>query len=89
MEMIRYDLILTSIPKIYFHNFQTSYENGELILTTHRFLWGRPGDIPRGMNCLSLPLKYIVFIEEEVPSAFSFSKSKKLLLHLTEPDAGQ
>lgn len=58
------------------------------MLSSHRFLWGRPGDIPRGMTCLSLPLKYIIFIEEEVPGSFSFSKSKKIILHLTEPDVG-
>lgn len=55
------------------------------MITTHRIIWGRPGAIPLGQVCLSLPLKYVIFIEEESPSAFSFSKSRKVILHLTEP----
>lgn len=68
--------------------FQTSYEGGEVVLTNRRLLWGRPGDIPRGRTCLSLPLSYIVFCEEESGSSFSFSRSKKIVLHLSGPLAG-
>lgn len=65
---------------------QTSFEGGELIITTHRILWGRPGVIPRGQTCLALNLSLIVYIEEESPSAFSFSRSRKVVLHLSDPD---
>lgn len=58
------------------------------MITTHRIIWGRPGAIALGQVCLSLPLRYVIFIEEESPSAFSFSRSRKVVLHLTEPAAG-
>jgi len=69
--------------------FQTNFEGGELILTSHRILWGRPGDIPRGNTCLSLSLRYVVFLEEENPGPFSFGRSKKIILHLSEPAVGE
>lgn len=69
--------------------FQTNFEGGELILTSHRILWGRPGDIPRGNTCLSLSLRYVVFFEEENPGPFSFGRSKKIILHLSEPAVGE
>ncbi|KAF3423327.1 hypothetical protein E2986_10732 [Frieseomelitta varia] len=62
----------------------TNFESGELVLTSHRFLWGRPGDISRGLTCLSLSLRHIVFFEEEVPGPFSFGRSKKIIIHLSE-----
>ncbi|XP_014473916.1 PREDICTED: vacuolar protein-sorting-associated protein 36 [Dinoponera quadriceps] len=71
--------------RLYDGDTKTNFEGGELILTSHRILWGRPGDIPRGNTCLSLPLRYIIFFEEEVPGPFSFGRSKKIVLHLSEP----
>lgn len=68
--------------------FQTSFEGGELVLTSHRIIWGQPGDIAQGLTCLSLHLKYIVLVEEETPSSFGFSKSKKVILHLLEAHKG-
>jgi ESCRT-II complex subunit VPS36 len=69
---------------------QTPFEGGEVVLTSHRLLWGRPGDIPRGLICLSLPLHYIVFVEEEMgSSSFGFSRSKKIVLHLSEALPGE
>lgn len=60
------------------------------MLTSHRLLWGRPGDIPRGLTCLSLPLRYVVFVEEETgSSSFGFSRSKKIVLHLSEALPGK
>lgn len=67
---------------------QTGFEGGEITITTHRVIWGRPGAIPLGQVCLSLHLSYVIFIEEESPSAFSFSRSRKVVLHLTEPSPG-
>ncbi|KAH0956450.1 hypothetical protein HN011_000604 [Eciton burchellii] len=71
--------------RLYDGDTKTHFEGGELILTSHRILWGRPGDIPRGNACLSLLLQCIVFFEEENPGPFSFGRSKKIVLHLSEP----
>jgi hypothetical protein len=74
----------------YVWDFQTSFEGGEVVLTSHRLLWGRPGDIPRGLTCLSLPLRYVVFVEEEMgSSSFGFIRSKKIVLHLSEALPGE
>ncbi|XP_017792582.1 PREDICTED: vacuolar protein-sorting-associated protein 36 [Habropoda laboriosa] len=70
--------------RLYDGDDETSFEHGELVLTSHRFLWGRPGDISRGQTCLSLFLRHIVFFEEEVPGPFSFGRSKKIILHVSE-----
>ncbi|XP_071863797.1 vacuolar protein sorting 36 isoform X2 [Bombus fervidus] len=69
---------------IYDGDIKTNFESGELVLTSHRFLWGRPGDISRGHTCLSLSLRHIVFFEEEIPGPFSFGRSKKVVIHLSE-----
>lgn len=78
---IRRDLAV----RLYDGDVKTNFEGGELVLTSHRFLWGRPGDISRGNTCLSLSLRHIVFFEEEVPGPFSFGRSKKIVIHLSEP----
>ncbi|XP_014253411.1 vacuolar protein-sorting-associated protein 36 [Cimex lectularius] len=69
--------------KLYDGDQKTSHEGGELVLTTHRIWWASPGTIDQGLMCLSLPLYYVVFIEEEIPSAFAFTRSSKLVLHLS------
>ncbi|RZC33515.1 vacuolar protein-sorting-associated protein 36 [Asbolus verrucosus] len=71
--------------RIYDGDQKTSFEGGELIITTHRLLWGRPGAISKGQTCLALNLSLVVYIEEESPSAFSFSRSRKIILYLSEP----
>ncbi|GLV35192.1 Vacuolar protein sorting 36 [Carabus blaptoides fortunei] len=71
--------------RIYDGDQKTSFESGELVLTTFRILWGRPGDIPRGLTCLTLPLQVVIFVEEESPSHFSFKRSRKIVFHLSEP----
>uniref|UniRef100_A0A1B6K9T8 Vacuolar protein-sorting-associated protein 36 n=1 Tax=Graphocephala atropunctata TaxID=36148 RepID=A0A1B6K9T8_9HEMI len=70
--------------KLYDGDHKTSFERGEVVVTSHRLLWGQAGDIAQGLTCLSLPLKLIVFVEEESSSGFGFSRSKKVVLHLTE-----
>ncbi|XP_043283547.1 vacuolar protein-sorting-associated protein 36 [Venturia canescens] len=70
--------------RLYDGDVKTNFEMGELILTNHRILWAKPGDIPRGQSCLCLPLSRVVFYEEESPGAFSFGRSKKVILHLAE-----
>ncbi|KAJ9590764.1 hypothetical protein L9F63_016280 [Diploptera punctata] len=69
---------------------KTHFEGGEVMLTTHRLIWGRPGEIAQGQTCLSLPLHYLVFTEEEAASSsFGFSRSKKVILHLSEILSGK
>ncbi|KAK5644227.1 hypothetical protein RI129_008072 [Pyrocoelia pectoralis] len=70
--------------RLYDGDQKTSFEGGELILTTHRIMWGRPGAIALGQVCLSLPLNLVVFVEEESSNAFTFSRSRKIVLHLNE-----
>ncbi|RZF46089.1 hypothetical protein LSTR_LSTR004802 [Laodelphax striatellus] len=74
--------------KLYDGDVKTSYQGGELVLTNYRLLWGEPGDISKCLKCLSLPLSYIVFVEEQHSETF-FSKSKKLIIHLAEPEKGR
>ncbi|CAL7936419.1 unnamed protein product [Xylocopa violacea] len=71
--------------RLYDGDVKTSFEGGELVLTSHRFLWGRPGDISRGHICLSLSFRHVVSFMEEVPGPFSFGRSKKIVVHLSEP----
>ncbi|KAF7988292.1 hypothetical protein HCN44_009937 [Aphidius gifuensis] len=69
---------------IYDGDTKSNFSGGELVLTSHRFIWGRPGEISREQICLSLALRHIVFFEEENQGPFSFAKSKKIILHLAE-----
>lgn len=73
--------------RLYDGDTRTHFEGGELVLTSHRILWGRPGDISRGNTCLSLSLRHVICFEEETPGPFSFGRSKKIVLHLFEPAA--
>jgi hypothetical protein len=42
------------------------------------------------MTCLSLPLRYVVFVEEEIgSSSFGFSRSKTIVFHLAEALPGE
>ncbi|KAJ8944772.1 hypothetical protein NQ318_003640 [Aromia moschata] len=77
-------VVVENNVRLYDGHQKTSFEGGELIITTHRILWGRPGAIARGQTCLALHLDLVVLVEEESSSAFSFSRSKKVLLHLSE-----
>ncbi|KAK3924884.1 Vacuolar protein-sorting-associated protein 36 [Frankliniella fusca] len=74
--------------KLYDGDSKTTFEGGELVVSSTRILWGRPGDIPRGQMCICLPLFYIVLVEEE-QRTFSFSSSRKFVLHLSEPRQGK
>lgn len=67
---------------------QTNFEDGEILLTTHRLLWGKPGEIARGMTALSLKLKYVMAIDEETASSMLFSTKQRIILHLSQPASG-
>ncbi|KPJ01895.1 Vacuolar protein-sorting-associated protein 36 [Papilio xuthus] len=68
--------------KIYDGDDKTQYVDGEVVLTTHRILWGKPGDIPKGLTCLSLPLYYVFCLEEESGGVFGLGGPKRIILHL-------
>jgi Vacuolar protein sorting protein 36 Vps36 len=55
-----------------------------MTLTTHRIVYVQSGS----SKGLALRLHYLVYLEEEKSSGFGFSKSKKLMLHLSEPLPG-
>ena len=59
---------------------QTSYDNGDLLLTSHRLLWSHPSN---RHEVLSLPLSLVVYAEEE-PGGRLFG-SDKIVLHLGQP----
>ncbi|XP_073844083.1 vacuolar protein sorting 36 [Musca autumnalis] len=73
--------------KLYDGDQKTQFEEGELVLTTHRLFWGRPGEIARAAVCLCLNLKYIVSVSEEQASNFVFGRKTRLILHLRPPAA--
>lgn len=64
--------------------FQTLFEDGEIILTTHRLFWGKAGEYSRGSSMLQLQLKYVKSLDEEMGSSMFFGKKKRLILHLSE-----
>lgn len=55
------------------------------MLTSHRLLWARPGEIARGGNALSLKLKYIQSLDDETASSGFFGKKKRIILNLSPP----
>ncbi|XP_061705809.1 vacuolar protein-sorting-associated protein 36 [Cydia pomonella] len=68
--------------KIYDGEDKTQFVDGEVVLTTHRILWGKPGDIPKGLTCLSLRLYYVFCVEEESAGVFGLGGLKRIILHL-------
>lgn len=58
-----------------------------MVLTTHRLLWSQSGEIARGMAVLSLCLKYVISLDEEIASAFVFGRKKRIIFHLMSPAA--
>ncbi|CAH0759306.1 unnamed protein product [Diatraea saccharalis] len=69
--------------KIYDGDDKTQFTDGEVVLTTHRILWGKPGDIPKGLVCLSLHLYYVFFVEEESGGVFGLGGPKRIILNLS------
>ncbi|XP_044749143.1 vacuolar protein-sorting-associated protein 36 [Coccinella septempunctata] len=79
-----YTLTTEKNVRLYDGDQKTAFEGGELIITSHRILWGKPGAIATGQTCLVLSLSLVVYMEEESPGAFSFSNSRKIVLFLSE-----
>ncbi|XP_059481593.1 vacuolar protein-sorting-associated protein 36 [Neocloeon triangulifer] len=74
--------------KIYDGDEKTAtFVNGDLVLTSHRLIFVQPASASK--NSLSLPLHYLVYVEEEKAHSFNFSRSRKVLLHLSETLPGK
>ncbi|XP_017467783.1 PREDICTED: vacuolar protein-sorting-associated protein 36 [Rhagoletis zephyria] len=71
--------------KIYDGDQKTEYEEGEVVLTTHRLFWGRPGEIARAAITLCLSLRHVISLSEEAASSYFFGRKTRYILHLREP----
>jgi len=71
--------------KIYNGHDKTHFEDGEVVLTTHRLFWGKPGQISRGEVTLCLHFKYVVGIDEEQASSFIFGRKTRIIFNLRPP----
>uniref|UniRef100_A0A182P5Z5 Vacuolar protein-sorting-associated protein 36 n=1 Tax=Anopheles epiroticus TaxID=199890 RepID=A0A182P5Z5_9DIPT len=70
--------------KLYDGDEKTNFEDGEVVLTSHRLLWGRNGEISRGGSCLAMKLKYVLSIDEEEASSMLFGRKKRIILRLSD-----
>lgn len=57
------------------------------MLTSHRLLWGRSGEIVSNKTILCLHLKYIQSLDEESAGSFFSGKKKRLILNLLQVTA--
>lgn len=69
--------------RIYDGDEKTVFENGELVLTSHRLIWR---DSQQRQQSLSLHLSLIVFVEEEEGG---WTRSAKVMVHLNAPPQGE
>ncbi|XP_001601562.1 vacuolar protein-sorting-associated protein 36 [Nasonia vitripennis] len=66
--------------RLYDGEIRTSFEGGEVILTSHRIVYKTPDDVT-----FALQLRLVIYFEEINPGALFFTRSKKVILHLAEP----
>ncbi|XP_017106092.2 vacuolar protein-sorting-associated protein 36 [Drosophila bipectinata] len=71
--------------KIYDGDQKTEFEEGEVVLTTHRLFWGRPGEIARAAVALCLPLSYVISLSEETTASNFFGRKTRIIMHLRPP----
>ncbi|ALC44247.1 Vps36 [Drosophila busckii] len=71
--------------KIYDGDQKTEFEDGEVVLTTHRLFWGRPGEIARAAIALCLPLSYVISLSEETTASNFFGRKTRIIMHLRPP----
>ncbi|EDV97160.1 vacuolar protein-sorting-associated protein 36 [Drosophila grimshawi] len=72
--------------KIYDGDQKTEFADGEVVLTTHRLFWGRPGEIARAAVTLCLPLSYVVSLSEETTASNFFGRKTRIIMHLRPPN---
>lgn len=61
---------------------QTKFDNGDILLTSHRFFWGRHEDIQSGRTSICMHLKYVLSLDEESTGSFFSGRKQKIILHL-------
>ncbi|XP_058795295.1 vacuolar protein-sorting-associated protein 36 [Phymastichus coffea] len=66
--------------RLYDGDTKSPFEGGEVTLTSHRIIYKTQDNLT-----FALRLSLIIFFEEENPGALFFTRSKKVVLHLTEP----
>lgn len=76
-----YSSILFFKPK----QFQTNYEDGEIVLTSHRLFWGKTIEIGNAETpLLCLHHKYVHSLNEEMASSFVFGRKKRVIIRVKE-----
>ncbi|XP_053673355.1 vacuolar protein-sorting-associated protein 36 [Anopheles nili] len=68
--------------KLYDGDEKTNFEDGDIVLTSHRLMWGKNGEITRGGNIIALKLQYVTSVDEEEASSMLFSRKKRIILRL-------
>uniref|UniRef100_A0A336MXD8 Vacuolar protein-sorting-associated protein 36 n=1 Tax=Culicoides sonorensis TaxID=179676 RepID=A0A336MXD8_CULSO len=74
-----------TVVRIYDGDEKVGFDEGDIILTTHRLIWGKVLDIAHGVNTISLPLRYIYSFDEETASSGFFGRKKRIILNLHPP----
>ncbi|XP_014206177.1 vacuolar protein-sorting-associated protein 36 [Copidosoma floridanum] len=70
--------------RLYDGEIRTPFEGGKVTLTSHRIIYRTPGDV-----AFAIHLHIIIFFEEENPGPLFFTRSKKVILHMSEPQSGK
>lgn len=68
---------------------KTAFEDGEVVITTHRVFWGKAGEFVRGSLIIQLQLKYVKSLDEEMGSSMFFGKKRRLIIRLNEIGPGK
>ncbi|KAJ8668101.1 hypothetical protein QAD02_009764 [Eretmocerus hayati] len=66
--------------RLYDGEIRTNFEGGEVTLTSHRLIYKTADEVT-----FALQLSLIIYFEEENPGALFFTRSKKVILHLSDP----
>lgn len=71
------------------NQYQTRFDDGDLLLTSHRLFWGRKQDILAGRPAICLPLRFVLSLDEETTSSLFGGIKTKLVLQLCSVPPGQ
>ncbi|ENN81866.1 vacuolar protein-sorting-associated protein 36 [Dendroctonus ponderosae] len=59
---------------------ESRFQEGEILITTHRLLWGRPEAMARGQKCLTFMFAQVTDVEEEPP--YHYERHRKVVVYL-------
>ncbi|XP_063708067.1 vacuolar protein-sorting-associated protein 36 [Culicoides brevitarsis] len=74
-----------TVVRIYDGHEKCGFDEGDIILTTHRIIWGKVLDIAHGVNTISLQHRYINSFDEETASSGFFGRKKRIIINLHPP----